>query len=93
TMASRADKGKKVEVASKGFKRLRKGVASSSSAQKHPLLGGLEPRPWRNMGLSGHHPRTGAWVVFAEPEECNLTLMGEFHVNWNTLYGESTKIK
>ncbi|MCD7460655.1 hypothetical protein HAX54_044068 [Datura stramonium] len=31
-----SDKGKEVAIASKGFKRLRKGVASSSSAQKAP---------------------------------------------------------
>ncbi|MCD9646484.1 hypothetical protein HAX54_036355 [Datura stramonium] len=36
TMASRADKEREVAVASKGFKRLRKGVALSSLAQKVP---------------------------------------------------------
>ncbi|MCE3049465.1 hypothetical protein HAX54_044919, partial [Datura stramonium] len=36
-MASHAKKGKEVCVASKGFKRIRKGVASSSSAKKDPL--------------------------------------------------------
>ncbi|MCD7461742.1 hypothetical protein HAX54_047003 [Datura stramonium] len=36
TMASRAYKGKEVAVSSKGFKRLRKGVTSSSSTQKAP---------------------------------------------------------
>ncbi|MCD7451461.1 hypothetical protein HAX54_012130 [Datura stramonium] len=56
-MASRADKGEEVAVASKGLKRLRKEVASSSSAQKAPLLGGLEPRPWRRMDSSGLMPK------------------------------------
>ncbi|MCD7470883.1 hypothetical protein HAX54_011073 [Datura stramonium] len=37
-IALRANKGKEVAVASKGFKRLRKGVASISSAQKAPLF-------------------------------------------------------
>ncbi|MCD9643260.1 hypothetical protein HAX54_030558 [Datura stramonium] len=49
--------GKEVAVASKGLKRLRKRVASSSSAQKVPLLGGLDPRLWRSMGSSGSMPK------------------------------------
>ncbi|MCD9642685.1 hypothetical protein HAX54_029592 [Datura stramonium] len=36
SMASHIDKVKEVAVASKGFKRLKKGVASSSSSQKAP---------------------------------------------------------
>ncbi|MCD7458090.1 hypothetical protein HAX54_037137 [Datura stramonium] len=39
------------------FKRLLKGVTLSSSAQKAPLLGGLEPRSWRSMGSSGLMPK------------------------------------
>ncbi|MCD7445833.1 hypothetical protein HAX54_000072, partial [Datura stramonium] len=35
----------------------------------------------------------GLGYVFAELEECNLTLVREFYANWNTSYGESTIIK
>ncbi|MCD7451591.1 hypothetical protein HAX54_012752 [Datura stramonium] len=42
-MASCPDKGKELVVTDKGFKWLRKGTkGSSSSAPKHPLLGGSE---------------------------------------------------
>ncbi|MCD7473414.1 hypothetical protein HAX54_015252 [Datura stramonium] len=37
-MVSRANKGKEVAVGSKGFKKLRKGVASSLSSQKEPPI-------------------------------------------------------
>ncbi|MCD7448441.1 hypothetical protein HAX54_042238, partial [Datura stramonium] len=44
TTESRADKGKEVAVASKGFKRIRTGVALSSSSQKAP--------PYRRFGAN-----------------------------------------
>lgn len=31
--------------------------------------------------------------VFAELEECNLTFVREFYANWDTSFGESTKVK
>ncbi|MCD9641854.1 hypothetical protein HAX54_028311 [Datura stramonium] len=120
-MASRETKGKKVATSSKGFKRHRKGNASSSLVPWHPLLGGLELRQWRIMGSNDSMPKTkpnmplrlgfmmpvwhlfptihdtvrelGLGYVFAEPGECNLTLVREFYVNWSTSYRESTKIK
>ncbi|MCD9645188.1 hypothetical protein HAX54_033910 [Datura stramonium] len=55
-MASCADKDKEVAIASKGFKRLWKGVASSSLAQKVSLLGDLEPRMSRSRGSNGSVP-------------------------------------
>ncbi|MCE3215042.1 hypothetical protein HAX54_000601 [Datura stramonium] len=54
-MASLAGEGKEVAVTYKGFKRLRKGTkGSSSSAAKE---GGLDPRSWRSMVLSGLMPK------------------------------------
>ncbi|MCE3217059.1 hypothetical protein HAX54_010201, partial [Datura stramonium] len=35
----------------------------------------------------------GLGYVFVEPEECNLTLVMEFYANWDTSFGERTKIK
>ncbi|MCD7470506.1 hypothetical protein HAX54_010431 [Datura stramonium] len=35
----------------------------------------------------------GLVYVFAELEECNLTLVKEFYTNWNTSHRESTKNK
>ncbi|MCD7451459.1 hypothetical protein HAX54_011967, partial [Datura stramonium] len=32
-----------------------------------------------------------AGYIFSEPERCNLTLVREFHSNWDTSFGESTK--
>ncbi|MCE0481828.1 hypothetical protein HAX54_039911 [Datura stramonium] len=52
-MASHVDKGKKVAISSKGFKRLRKRVATSSSVPRAPLLGGSWNKRLRNMGLNG----------------------------------------
>ncbi|MCE0482231.1 hypothetical protein HAX54_040746, partial [Datura stramonium] len=33
----------------------------------------------------------GAGYIFNEPERCNLTLVREFYVNWDTSFKESTK--
>ncbi|MCE3215842.1 hypothetical protein HAX54_003734, partial [Datura stramonium] len=35
----------------------------------------------------------GLGYVFAEPEECNLALVREFYANWDTSFGDNTKIK
>ncbi|MCE2055061.1 hypothetical protein HAX54_041871, partial [Datura stramonium] len=35
----------------------------------------------------------GLGYVFAEPEECNLTFMRELYANWDTSFGEITKLK
>ncbi|MCE3050359.1 hypothetical protein HAX54_047051, partial [Datura stramonium] len=35
----------------------------------------------------------GAGYIFNEPERCNLTLVREFYANWDTSFGESTKVK
>ncbi|MCD9643107.1 hypothetical protein HAX54_030260, partial [Datura stramonium] len=49
TMALRANKGKEVAIASKRLKRFRKGVASSSSAQK-----ALPARRFRDKTVENH---------------------------------------
>ncbi|MCD9638366.1 hypothetical protein HAX54_022266, partial [Datura stramonium] len=51
TMASGAEKGKEVVVASKGFKRLTKGVSSSSSAQKEPHARRFRAKSMEEYGL------------------------------------------
>ncbi|MCD9638577.1 hypothetical protein HAX54_022634, partial [Datura stramonium] len=35
----------------------------------------------------------GVGYIFAKPKECNLTLVREFYAKWDTLFGESTKVK
>ncbi|MCD9644495.1 hypothetical protein HAX54_032720, partial [Datura stramonium] len=35
----------------------------------------------------------GVGYIFAEPEECNITLVREFYAKWDTSFGESTKVK
>ncbi|MCD9637603.1 hypothetical protein HAX54_020981, partial [Datura stramonium] len=35
----------------------------------------------------------GVGYSFNEPERCSLTLVREFYTNWDTLFGESTKVK
>ncbi|MCD7451902.1 hypothetical protein HAX54_013981, partial [Datura stramonium] len=35
----------------------------------------------------------GVGYIFAEPEECNLTLVMDFYANWDISFGESTKMK
>ncbi|MCD9644764.1 hypothetical protein HAX54_033196, partial [Datura stramonium] len=35
----------------------------------------------------------GAGYIFNELERCNLNLVREFYTNWNTSFGESTKVK
>ncbi|MCE3052220.1 hypothetical protein HAX54_051918, partial [Datura stramonium] len=35
----------------------------------------------------------GLGYVFAEPEECNLTLVRKFYANWDTFFRESTNVK
>ncbi|MCE0482520.1 hypothetical protein HAX54_041331, partial [Datura stramonium] len=35
----------------------------------------------------------GLGYVFAKLEDCNLTLVREFYADWDTSFGESTKIK
>ncbi|MCE3052206.1 hypothetical protein HAX54_051856 [Datura stramonium] len=51
TMASQTDKGKEVAIANKGFKRLGKGVASSSSVQKAPLSRKFGAKDMQKHGL------------------------------------------
>ncbi|MCD9644162.1 hypothetical protein HAX54_032179 [Datura stramonium] len=35
----------------------------------------------------------GAGYIFTKLERCNLTLVRELYANWDTLFGESTKVK
>ncbi|MCD7469883.1 hypothetical protein HAX54_009295, partial [Datura stramonium] len=35
----------------------------------------------------------GVGYIIAEPKECNVTLVREFYANWDTSFGESTKVK
>ncbi|MCD9646360.1 hypothetical protein HAX54_036132, partial [Datura stramonium] len=35
----------------------------------------------------------GVGYSFNEPERCNLTLVRKFYTNWDTSFGESTKVK
>ncbi|MCD7468508.1 hypothetical protein HAX54_006786 [Datura stramonium] len=35
----------------------------------------------------------GLGYIFSELEECNLTLVRKFYANWDTSFGESTKVK
>ncbi|MCD9638150.1 hypothetical protein HAX54_021924 [Datura stramonium] len=35
----------------------------------------------------------GVGYIIAEPQECNLILVREFYANWDTSFGESTKLK
>ncbi|MCE5165882.1 hypothetical protein HAX54_012838 [Datura stramonium] len=35
----------------------------------------------------------GVGYIFAELDECNLTLVREFYSNWDTSFGESTEVK
>ncbi|MCE3215660.1 hypothetical protein HAX54_003145, partial [Datura stramonium] len=37
--------------------------------------------------------KLGLGYIFVESEECNLTLVSEFYANWDTSFGESTKVK
>ncbi|MCD7466696.1 hypothetical protein HAX54_003638 [Datura stramonium] len=37
--------------------------------------------------------KLGVGYIFVELEECNLTFVREFYVNWDTSFGESTKVK
>ncbi|MCD9638390.1 hypothetical protein HAX54_022331, partial [Datura stramonium] len=37
--------------------------------------------------------KLGVGYIFAKLEECNLTLVREFYENWDTLFGERTKVK
>ncbi|MCD7464279.1 hypothetical protein HAX54_052397, partial [Datura stramonium] len=92
-MASYAEKGKEVAIASKGLKRLRRKVASSSSAQKAPPARRFGAKVVEEHGLKWFTAQKEAKYVFSKPEECNLTSMREFYANWNTSYEKSTKVK
>ncbi|MCD7472941.1 hypothetical protein HAX54_014378, partial [Datura stramonium] len=53
-MASRADKGKEiVAVPRGGSKGSGRELHQARQLKRHPLLGGLDPRLWGSMGLSG----------------------------------------
>ncbi|MCE2056169.1 hypothetical protein HAX54_044145, partial [Datura stramonium] len=93
-----ASKGKEVVVADPGLKRTRKGKkGASSSASK---VG-----PTRRFGekagcLALDFPAIRNKIrelemgyIFNESERCNLTLVREFYTNWDTSFGESTKLK
>ncbi|MCD7461659.1 hypothetical protein HAX54_046757, partial [Datura stramonium] len=76
-MESQADKGKEVVATDKGLKRLRKGTkGSKSSATKEP-----HARRFGKRCLALEFPtirvtvrELGLGYMFAEPEECHLTL-------------------
>lgn len=110
TMESKANKGKEVEIATTGFKQLRKSTkgASSSAVKATPARRFGEktvephgitwfntkkevkyaPENWIDEGrLTLEFPtiwdkiwELGLRYIFAEPGECNLTLVREFYV-------------
>ncbi|MCD7469109.1 hypothetical protein HAX54_007907, partial [Datura stramonium] len=94
-----ASKGKEVVPAQPRFKRLRKGPkgASSSIAKEAKYA----PRNWIDDGrlvlelptIKEKLHELGVGYIFGEPLECNLTLVREFYVNWDTTFGGSTKVK
>ncbi|MCD7469290.1 hypothetical protein HAX54_008221, partial [Datura stramonium] len=55
------------------------------------------PKNWIDEGhLALEYPtilELGLGYVFAELEECSLTLMREFYSNWDTSFGERKKVK
>ncbi|MCD9646708.1 hypothetical protein HAX54_036766 [Datura stramonium] len=69
------------------------GVASSSLAQRHPLLGDLEPRSWRSMGLSVLMPRRKQSTPMVNPEMYFMMLeKPPYHDIHDTLCGEHSVV-
>ncbi|MCE3051964.1 hypothetical protein HAX54_051256 [Datura stramonium] len=86
-MSLKADKEKEVEITNKGLKRLCKGTKGSSSLS-------TKGTPSRRFGAKAMEPHGLKWFqAQKEPEECNLTLVREFNANWDTSFGERTKVK
>ncbi|MCD9639486.1 hypothetical protein HAX54_024057, partial [Datura stramonium] len=89
-----------IEVADKGLKRHRKCTRGASSlAAKKEAKYSLEN--WFDKGhLAPEFPAIrdkvrewGLGYIFAELEECNLTLVREFYDNWDTSYGEKMNLR
>ncbi|MCD7455755.1 hypothetical protein HAX54_029468, partial [Datura stramonium] len=59
------------------------------------------PKNWIDVGHLAHEFPTfrdkvrvlGLGYIFAEPEECNLTLVREFYANWTLLLERAPKSK
>ncbi|MCE3215051.1 hypothetical protein HAX54_000616, partial [Datura stramonium] len=98
-MESKCSKGKEIEVAGKNLKWLRKGTKeSSSSSTKGALARMFGERAVETHGLSWSKIQKevhelGLGYIFVEPVEYNLTLVREFYANWETSFGEITKVK
>ncbi|MCD9639774.1 hypothetical protein HAX54_024495 [Datura stramonium] len=56
---------------------------------------GLMRASWRlsSLLLGTRSVGLGLGYIFAEPEECNITLVREFYTNWDISYGERNEVK
>ncbi|MCD7467515.1 hypothetical protein HAX54_004985 [Datura stramonium] len=84
TMSSRADKGREIAVARKWFRRLRKGVASSSSAQKIPSIRRFGAKDVEEHGIKWFNAQKEAkYSIENRIDEGHLAL--EFPTIWDTI--------